>query len=197
MDDRPARRHRCGHQPAVARHLQRRERVAGSGARRRHRRPVRGVRDAGGVRPAPQGDARGARRPSRASPARFRRAPSTASPTSPGCSAARSAAAPPHTSAELAAARPRRGRGRGGARARPSARPAPSGCPTRWATTTSPRASVAWPRCSARAILSLRAPGRRGQWMAPALRRTASAAGSFLKARGHLRGGGHLSRRWR
>ncbi len=50
LDDRPGRRGQGGLQPAVARHVQRRQRVAGRGARRRVGRPGGGGGDAHGVR---------------------------------------------------------------------------------------------------------------------------------------------------
>ena len=56
LDDRPDRRGQGRDQPAVARHLQRRQRLPAGRAGRRDRRPVRGRRDEGGLRPAPQDD---------------------------------------------------------------------------------------------------------------------------------------------
>ena len=70
------------------------------------------------------------------------------------CSARRSAAGARSTSAELAELDPRRGRGRGGARARRSAPRATCGCPTRWATTTWSRASRRHPQAARRGPLS-------------------------------------------
>ena len=52
LDDRPGGRGQGRHQPAVARHLERRQRLPDRRPRRGERRPVRGRRDARGVRPA-------------------------------------------------------------------------------------------------------------------------------------------------
>jgi len=56
LDDRPGRRRQGGHQPAVARHVQRRQRVTGRRGRRPHRRPVGGRDHAGRLRPAAADD---------------------------------------------------------------------------------------------------------------------------------------------
>ena len=56
LDDRPEGRHQGRGQPAVARHLERRQRLPGRRAGRGVRGPVRRGRDAGGVRPAAQDD---------------------------------------------------------------------------------------------------------------------------------------------
>ena len=56
LDARPRRRRQGRDQPAVARHVQRRERLAGRGGRRADRRPVGRGDDAGGLRPAAADD---------------------------------------------------------------------------------------------------------------------------------------------
>ena len=80
------------HEPAVAPHVERRERVAAGGDRRAHRRPRGGRGDADRVRPPAAHDRRDADRRSTASDARRPRARSTSTRPSRACSAARSAA---------------------------------------------------------------------------------------------------------
>ena len=133
-----------GHQPAVPRHLQRQQRRPGGRAGRRVRRPVRRGRDAGGLRPPPADDGADAQRDPRRRRAPSRRAPSTATPASRSCSARELARSPARRARrELCELRAGGGGGGRGARARPSARPATSGCRTPWATTTWPRAWAA------------------------------------------------------
>ena len=62
LDDRPDGRHQGRDQPAVAPDVERGERLAAGRARRGHRRPVGGRRDARGLRPAPPDDGRDAQR---------------------------------------------------------------------------------------------------------------------------------------
>ena len=58
LDDRPARRGQGCRQPAVPRHVERRQRVPDGGAGRPHRRHGADRTDAGGVRPPPAEDVR-------------------------------------------------------------------------------------------------------------------------------------------
>ncbi len=94
LDDRPGRRHQGRDQPAVAPHVERRERLPARGDRRARRRPVRRRGDARGVRPPPQDDGRDAARRSTASCARRRRVPSTPTRASRVSWARRSAGRP-------------------------------------------------------------------------------------------------------
>ena len=102
LDDRPARRHRGGHQPAVAVDVQRRQRLAAGHARRGRGRPHRGGGDAPRVRAAGQDDAPDPLDASRASSASSPKARSTASRTSRRCSTASTATARSRRRAELA-----------------------------------------------------------------------------------------------
>ena len=117
LDDRPARRHQGRDQPAVARHVQRRQRLPAGGDRRADRRPGRGRArcrspSTGGVAPSS----------AMLNDDRRRRLPDAAGrvlrlPLGQGrCSAGRSAASTPHDLGRAGRADPRRGRGGGRAR---------------------------------------------------------------------------------
>ena len=175
LADRPARRRQGGHQPAVARHLQRQQRRPGRGAGGRHgdlsavaemraafdRRRQTMVRLLDAI---PGVDLPGAAR-----------APSTATRRSRACWARRCAAARrrPRPSwpswSWTRSAWP-------WCRARRSGRPATSGCRTRWATPTSRRASR-----------------RMADLLAEAQRSRLSAAGAGPRGRGSAAGSGRRS----
>ena len=92
LADRPDRRRQGRDQPAVARHLQRRQRQPGRRARRGAAATCRRSRDARGLRPAPADHRADAERDPRRRAAPSRRARSTPTRRSRACSARRSAA---------------------------------------------------------------------------------------------------------
>ena len=141
LDDRPEGRGQGRDQPAVARHVERRQRLPAGRDRRRLRRPGRrrgdeGRRSTGAGRRSCRCSTR-----STAWSARSRRARSTSTRPSRGCSAASVDGVTPADLGRAGRADPGEGRGGGRARARRSARRATCGSPTRWATTTWSRAS--------------------------------------------------------
>ena len=140
LDDRPEGPGQGRDQPAVPRHLQRLQRLAAGGARRRVRRPVGGRRDEGGLRPAAAHHRVDAQRDRRRGLPDAAAARSTPTRRSRGCSARSTAAGSIDTSAELAELHPRRGRGGGRAGRGVRLARATSGSPTRSATTTWSRA---------------------------------------------------------
>nr|WP_284289744.1 aminotransferase class I/II-fold pyridoxal phosphate-dependent enzyme [Angustibacter aerolatus] len=147
LDDRPEGRREGGHQPAVARHVERRERLAAGRGHRAHRRPVGRARDARGLRPPPPHHGVDAERDRR------RRVPHADRrvlrlPLGRG----RARSVDPRPGAHdvrraWPASSSTRSRWRS-CRARPSGRAGSCGCRTHWATTTSSRASAGSSGCS-------------------------------------------------